>query len=121
MISDGVIYRLEIVGGPYDGVPGFDWFDDGEHPAPDQIFIGACPGDGSCGSEHCGRKRRHPAFWTDVEDVPVKTVRYEKQDDYVRRVELAHEDVFEGVAVYVMGGLDVLAVRSGAVSVEVPA
>lgn len=121
--QDGVPYRLEVVGGPWDGVGGFSWFDDGEHPPPAEIFVGVCPGDGSCASPGCRPGKRHPAFWTDeeAEDTPRSTVKYEKQDEYVKRVEYASRDVFEGVAVYVRGGLDVLAVGAGAVSVEVPA
>lgn len=89
-------FKLEVVGGPYDGLGGLYWSDNtGELVPPDAIFIGQCPGDGTCyGSRtHCiaeGGGRAHPAYWTPVEGEgarPPDTVRYDRRDvDEARRV-----------------------------------
>lgn len=109
-IVDGemVLYRLELVGGPYDGAPGFKWRDDGEHPPPERIYVGRCPGRGLCGDVTCGRGEQHPAYWIELEDVPVRTIAYEKQAESVIRRE--HDEGFrlDGEATYAMGGLNLL-------------
>jgi hypothetical protein len=68
-------FALEVVGGRHDGIRGMEWHDDGEHPPPDAIIVGTCPGDGSCqagNQEWCRQMGRmvgrptgaHPAYWT---------------------------------------------------------
>lgn len=76
------LYRVEVVGGKYDGISGLYWsspVDDAETRPPMRIAVGTCPGDGSCagGSTHwCaqagkltggGVRAPHPSYWTSEE------------------------------------------------------
>lgn len=100
-----VAYRLEVVGGPYDAVPGFHWADGGGNPPPERIWIGRCDGDGACRVEGCLRfARPHVAFWAADEDLPVGAIEYERES-----IEVGDEPDDDrwrsGTALYVMGGL----------------
>jgi hypothetical protein len=108
-----IVYRIEIVGGPFDGVQGMAWHDDGEHPAPELILLGICPGDRSCGSRGhttCAqvRGRKHPYYWQPEElSRPAKVVAYELSDSYVlERGEKTPAHETPGRAIYVIGGLN---------------
>lgn len=99
-------YRLEVVGGPFDGVQGFFWNDDGEHPPPGHIFVGVC--DGQRCSFECRGQRKHVSFWVEDEPRPVATMRYDKTD-------VGSDDgSIPGLlrATYAMGSFDVLTTRS---------
>lgn len=100
-----ILFAIEVVGGQFDGVPGMSWVDDGEHPPPDLIFVGSCPGRGraSCGSYRCRQARkRHVSYWTAEEERPAAAQSYAKQDVFVER---DGEDELCGRAVYALGGL----------------
>lgn len=97
-----LLYGFQVVGGPYDGAPGLEWIDDGDHAPPAAIFVGRCRGDGTCGMRICRRGKRHVAYWTGEEDRPTGCRRYEKQEEFVRRLE---HDELRGTVVYAIGGL----------------
>lgn len=96
-----LLYGFQVVGGPYDGTPGLEWIDDGDHAPPPAIFVGRCRGDGSCGMRICRKGKPHVAYWTPEEDRPTGCRRYEKQEEFVRRL----DDELRGTVVYAIGGL----------------
>lgn len=98
-------YGFVIVGGPYDGVEGMKWDDDGEHPTPTVILVGRCEKGDDCGAQSCTKKTAHVSFWLPDEKArPVKLVRYEKQrDEVVRGEKPPHE--LTGRTTYAIGGL----------------
>jgi hypothetical protein len=105
-------YLMEIVGGPFDGVGGMRWHDDGEHPPPDLILVGVCRGDGSCNSalsSECAAKgQKHPYFWLPGEPtMPPKVVVYELSENFIEPDDGAMKRTpwRIGRAVYVIGGL----------------
>jgi hypothetical protein len=108
-------YRLEVVGGPYDGTPGLYWHSEDDEP-PEGILMGVCPGDGQCGTEQCVRiGRQHPSFWVTMEDYrPPNAMPYVRQDFYR---ESGTRD--RGQAIYAVGGL--LDPRSWTAAATVPA
>lgn len=105
-----IVYRMEIVGGPFDGCgEGMKWLDDGRNPPPELILLGVCPGNGSCSasrSEDCASHgKKHPYYWLpDEEKRPAKTTPYELEDSFLLERE---EGFFEhpGRARYVIAGL----------------
>lgn len=109
-MADLIDYRMEIVGGPFDGAAGMRWRDDGGHAPPQVVLLGLCRGDGSCASfaeDECRRrKREHPYFWLPVEETrPAKTVTYELQDSFIEPQEATSMRIVPGRAIYVIGGL----------------
>lgn len=87
-------WALELVGGPYDGMPEVWWVqlvDDGELPA--MLLIGKCSGGGACSARNCPGD--HPFAWDAdaVEPPPLPTVPY-------RRAEVRDES-----ATYVYAGI----------------
>jgi hypothetical protein len=106
-----VKHALDIVGGKHDGVRGLYWEADAEHPPPNFIVVGTCPGRGECqggNSQWCrvaadllglpASASRHPAYWTPDEDyLPIDGLRYRLTT--VRRTEETP------VAVYVQAGV----------------
>lgn len=109
-MTDLIDYRMEIVGGAFDGVAGMRWRDDGANPPPKVVLLGLCPGDGSCASaedEKCRRlKRKHPYFWLPDEGTrPAKTITYELQDSFIEPHEMRSLRIVPGRAIYVIGGL----------------
>jgi hypothetical protein len=105
-----IVFAIEVVGGAFDGAPGMSWYDDGEHPLPDVIYLDVCPGRGpaSCGGQACRRARkRHVGYWTAEEERPAGAQPYSKQEEFVIRDELADDDDFtlRGRAIYAVGGL----------------
>lgn len=107
-----IVYRMEIVGGPFDGVAGMAWHDDGQAPVPEVILLGMCPGDRSCGSqsrESCAatRRRKHPAYWTPEEKTkPVKTTPYELTEAFTLERNASHRPgEVPARAIYVIGNL----------------
>lgn len=109
-MSDLIDYRMQIVGGPFDGLGGLRWRDDGGHPPPARVLLGVCPGDGSCNSFaalNCAEKRkRHPYFWLPEEAArPPRTTLYELQDSFIEPEEMSGLRTVPGRAVYAIGGL----------------
>lgn len=109
-MADLIDYRMEIVGGPYDGTPGMRWRDDGEHPPPEIVLLGICRGDGACNSfaaRDCAQqKKKHPYFWLpDEPNRPPRVTVYELQDNFIEPQETASIKIVPGRAVYVIGGL----------------
>lgn len=106
-----IVYRMEVVGGPFDGCGGMRWHDDGTHPPPEIILMGLCPGDGSCvprGTERCTRVgKKHPYYWLPEETTqPPKTVEYELSENFIDREEpMKRSDDYPGRAIYTIGGL----------------
>lgn len=100
-----ICFRLNIVGGPFDGARGLAWIDDGEHPPPDRIFLGVCGQGRDCGLSVCAPGLRHVAYWTADEDRPSGCISYRKENEYVERNDEEPQDRFHGHAVYVIGGL----------------
>lgn len=103
-------YRMEIVGGPFDGTRGMRWYDDGEHPVPEAILVGVCPGDGLCAAreESCRRQgKAHVYFWlTSEQKHPVKVRKYELSDSFLDpEEESPRAQHYIGRAIYVIGGL----------------
>lgn len=110
-----VLYALEIVGGPYDGVPGLKWKAGRDFPVPKVLLLGRCKGDGACGARKCAG-RPHPYYWMPEEDgIPIRTVRYELADEVV----FSNGTDLSGVATYAIGGLTMPRGRS--IEVEQPA
>lgn len=105
---EGLIeYRIVIVGGPFDGTFGMKWHDDGEHPLPDLILLGTCPGNALCNSmdRRCSRKA-HTYYWTPEEKRrPVRVFPYELSESYIEPEEPARRDHYVGQAIYAIGGL----------------
>lgn len=100
-----LLYRFDIVGGPYDGTEGLCWRDDGEHPPPDRILVGTCARGVTCGLKACSPARVHTAYWTaDERDRPARTIEYRKQEEFVERGEEG-DDALRGRVVYAVGGL----------------
>jgi hypothetical protein len=121
-MADLIQYRMEIVGGPFDGAPGMSWRDDGAHPPPRVVLVGVCPGDGSCnsGSEHCARTRKkHTYYWLpDEGTAPKRATKYELQDSFIEPERMTGLRAVPGRAVYVLGGL--LLPAGGDLEVELP-
>lgn len=111
-----IYYSLRIVGGPFDGVPGMAWVDDGRHPLPDGLLVGVCPVGVHCGTSLCRPREEHVSYWLpDEEGQPPRLTYYEKQpDEHVRRGDAGE---LRGVATYAIGGL--LDPQSGACTVGV--
>lgn len=109
-MTDLIDYRMEIVGGPFDGAQGLRWRDDGEHPPPGRVLLGVCPGNGSCNSFasiDCAEKRRpHTYFWlVDEREHPTRVTLYELQDSFIEPEEMENLRVVPGRAIYAIGGL----------------
>lgn len=105
-----VVYRMEIVGGPFDGVGAMRWHDDGQHSPPEMIFVGVCAGNGQCNTPavaNCAaRGKHHPYYWTPDEDSrPPKTTQYDLSECFIDPETLAPPAV-TGRAIYVIGALD---------------
>jgi hypothetical protein len=99
----GIIYRLDIVGGEFDGSPGLAWLDDGEHPLPDAIYVGVCGRGRDCGASACSPAKAHVSYWTAEElGRPPAVLSYAKQEEFVER-EASGE--LRGRGVYAVGGL----------------
>lgn len=108
MAQRQIIYELRLVGGPHDGVKGLVWRDPGDHPVPDTILVGRCPGNGLCTASErlcreLGHGNAHPAYWLPDEDERAEeTSTYEKENDYVFR---DVHGAYAGIARYVVPGL----------------
>lgn len=106
-----IVYRMEVVGGPYDGCGGMRWVDDGEHPVPELILLGVCRGNGQCRageSAACARNgKRHPYYWLPEEpERPPRTTPYELSESYLLPEEpQGRVQQYPGRAIYVIGGL----------------
>lgn len=111
-----IAYRIELVGGPFDGAgvtgaePAMNWLDDGEHPLPEMILVGVCPGNGACDStarERCERTRRkHTYFWLPGEaGRPARVSAYELSDSYRQGEVKAKASEYPGRAIYTISGL----------------
>lgn len=99
-------YKIEIIGGRYDGVPGLYWTADGSHPLPERILVGSCGKGVNCGLQGvCRKDRTHVSYWLPEEDHPATAQAYEKQNEYVARNETSTGDALTGRAVYAIGGL----------------
>lgn len=99
-----IVYAFEVVGGPFDGSPGFEWLDDGKHPPPETIFVGVCRAKMDCGSVSCKRGATHVSYWTaGDESRPPDAMPYPKENEYVVRQE--RTGGVSGRAVYAVGGL----------------
>lgn len=105
MRHDTVQYRLEIVGGPYDGSHGLMWVhfadDDADPELPAVIVLGCCPGDRRCRLRACSGDR-HVAYWIpEHEPVPMGV----GQVEYLLDENSVQADGPAGTARYVKGGL----------------
>jgi hypothetical protein len=108
-----IVYQMEVVGGPFDGCGGMRWHDDGEHPVPELILMGVCPGNGSCGSreeDRCARlHKKHPYYWLPQEDAqPTRTCEYELSESFIEPeapIQRRPSKVYAARAIYVIGGL----------------
>jgi hypothetical protein len=101
-----LVYHLEIVGGPFDGIAGMRWMDDGKHPPPELIYVGICVKGVNCGSQQCSKRVAHPSYWEPHEESrPPDGHPYEKQNEFVERAETSDGDELVGRAVYAVGGL----------------
>lgn len=109
-MTELIEYRMEIVGGPFDGLRGMKWRDDGDHPLPEIILLGMCPGNGSCGASPAGACERkgakHPYFWTATEsNRPSKVTPYELSEHFIEPHAEAGIRIAPARAIYTIGGL----------------
>lgn len=110
-------FEMDIVGGGFDGTPGLRWLDDGRHPPPPAILVGACTKGMCCGTEACRPTLAHVSYWTpDEATVPPGAVSYRKQDEFIERDDAGAP---KGRAVYAIGGL--MDPRNFGASARVPA
>lgn len=99
-----IVYRFDIVGGPFDGAPGMSWLDDGKNPPPESIYVGVCRKGLHCGSSSCKRGAVHVSFWMKDEDGrPPDAMPYPKENEFVQTDPESGE--MRGRAVYAVGGL----------------
>lgn len=106
-----IVYRMEVVGGPFDGAAGMVWRDDGEHAPPELILLGVCPGDGSCNSGEeraCASKRKkHTYYWLPSEATrPTRVIPYELSESFIEpEAPQPRVRIYPARAIYVIGGL----------------
>lgn len=99
-----IVYAFDVVGGPFDGAPGFQWLDDGKHPPPELIYVGVCRPGRDCGSSSCRLSASHVSFWLPEEDArPPTSLPYPKENEYV--VTNPKTGEVTGRAIYAIGGL----------------
>lgn len=127
-----ITYAIELVGGRWDAQRGLYWREgagpagETSGPPPRVIYVGECPGDGTClGSlKRCRdlarrlgmEAARHPAYWLPEEDAPPDVTRYVRRGD----PEVDAEDGAKGRVVYGKGGMVLPAERETRVELPVP-
>lgn len=99
-----ILYRFEVVGGPFDGAPHLAWVGDDEHPPPETIIVGVCGVGVHCGTSKCRRAAPHVSWWEvgDPETPATQTARYRRQEVALLR---DYDGELSGRAVYAIGGL----------------